>query len=133
MENEKNWQTVEEFIKQYKPVDEAMKELEEIRNSTALTTGTPAYEMPTIFYNDPVYGPTVREHRAFKVKNFYASLFFGVGAFFSIIASAYLFIPLSFISAGLLTLAPNNKNYSDEFEILQRENNHLTLLLLKKF
>ena len=126
MADEKNWQTVEEFIKQYKPVDEALKELEKMRKSTALTTGTPEYEIHTIFYNDPVYGPTVREQSAYKIKKFYASLFFGVGAFFSIIASPYLFIPLSFIAVGLPTLVPNNKKpYSDEFEILQRENNHL--------
>ena len=62
MADEKNWQTVEEFIKQYKPVDEAMKELEEMRTSTALTTGTPANELLALFEEDPIYGPAFKRN-----------------------------------------------------------------------
>jgi len=61
--DEKNWQTVEEFIKQYKPVDEAMKELEEMRTSAALTTGAPANKLPTIFDDDPVYGSSAKNDK----------------------------------------------------------------------
>jgi hypothetical protein len=121
--DEKNWQTVEEFIKQYKPVDEAMKELEELRASAALTTGTPANKLPTIFDDDPVYGPLVK--RSKETAPLPAIIIFAIasvlgGAFFgSILGGAF------FALLWPLALMAETKESFDERAIITRENQHL--------
>ena len=123
MADEKNWQTVEEFIKQYKPVDEALKELEELRTSTALTTGTPANKLPTIFDDDPVYGSLIKRNKetiSIPVIIMVAIAFVLGGAFITntLIGAIFaVFWPLAQISEATKIF--------DERTIITRENQHL--------
>jgi len=121
--DEKNWQTVEEFIKQYKPVDEAMKELEEMRTSAALTTGTPANKLPTIFEEDPVYGSLVKQNKenALPPVILLSTVGFLIGTFSGGIFAGMLFAAFY----PFMSLLQNIQNSPDMRTIITRENQHL--------
>ena len=123
MADEKNWQTVEEFIKQYKPVDEALKELEELRTSAALTTGTPANKLPTIFEEDPVYGSLVKQNKenALPPVILLSTVGFLIGTFSGGIFAGMLFAAFY----PFMSLLQNIQNSPDMRTIITRENQHL--------